>query len=230
MLPALAVLEAAAAAPGTGPPAPAPQAARKAAARKGALPALRQAEDTAAPLEPAQAAGPAGAPQARVGLAGHLSPKTLTALPELGRQEVVCAAAGVYEALVAPRLGCADGAVAHAAPRVLWQQRAFAGAVQPLLQVWSAIWQGCEGPWQCHRPWTHHGSMVSRSDSCTVQQSGPFLGRTLPRCQPGLAGTTSRRSSDSAATGCESRTLRSLLAPRGMLVALGDILPSVTTL
>lgn len=58
-----------------------------------------------------------------------------SAFPGLGSCEVVRASAGVYEALVAPRLGAADGAAAHAAPRVLWHQRAFAGAVQPLLQA-----------------------------------------------------------------------------------------------
>lgn len=129
VLPALAILEAAATAPGTELHAPAPQDPQKGTMRKGVPPALEKAEDTARP-DPAQATG-------------------------LGSCEIVRAAARVYEALVAPRLGSADGAAAHAAPRVLWQQRAFAGAVQPLLQARVQVWQYC-----CCRTWVLAGAFI----------------------------------------------------------------------
>ncbi len=76
VLPALAVLEAAAAALGACPPAAvAPQGPRKGATGGGVPPAPRLAEALTAQPDPAQAAGPAGSPQAHDAPAGDLSLK-----------------------------------------------------------------------------------------------------------------------------------------------------------
>ena len=65
-----------------------------------------------------------------------------TSSPEASRAEgiasspeAVRAAAGVFEALVSADGGSPVWPLAHATARVLWQQRAFAVALQPLLQV-----------------------------------------------------------------------------------------------
>ncbi|KAK9841785.1 hypothetical protein WJX81_002722 [Elliptochloris bilobata] len=98
--------------------------------------AAADAEGHAASLNPAEAAGLVGK---RQGLVKATSKSNPNPIPSSASSEVVRAAAGVYEALVSPRC-LAGGAVAHAAPRVLWQQRAFAGALQPLLLRLQAGW------------------------------------------------------------------------------------------
>jgi len=94
-------------------------------------PALAVLEAAAAAAGAADDARPAPARELNPPVPGEGSGR-----PQAGGQaEALAAAAGVYEALVGGRAGSGGTAVAHAVTRVLWQQRAFAGALQPLLQA-----------------------------------------------------------------------------------------------
>jgi hypothetical protein len=94
-------------------------------------PALAVLEAAAAAAGAADDARPAPARELNPPVPGEGSRR-----PQAGGQaEALAAAAGVYEALVGGRAGGGGAAVAHAVTRVLWQQRAFAGALQPLLQA-----------------------------------------------------------------------------------------------
>ena len=101
-------------------------------AQDAVAPALAVLEAAAAPAGAAEGARPALAR----GLAPELGPGEGSGRPQAdGHAAALAAAAGIYEALVGGRAGGGGAAVAHAVTRVLWQQRAFAGALQPLLQA-----------------------------------------------------------------------------------------------